>query len=618
MAATSQHSFDPFGSNFHAIDRCTAANGVTIVSGPGSSKSMSLAEARNCLPIDISNSTTSDRCFYVRQVFRYESSFKGHQHLAQSERVPFHLELVSDGSSVKLAGSAATTMTGWRSVQSEVEVAADEWHSAELVFDRDILALFLDHHPAGCYGFNQTSIDIDESQTEVFIGGMIPATRFRGQVADFQISTEIPYDLHVAMSNLRATPQYHTTRKLETSRADHGLDLGSPIDKISRNRRMSSWRQECSNGAIMHHPKCGTFTLHGPLHARYSKLGNISLEKLGHLLSDATSIGKGQVLVFQGGSIYWSWETGAYEVFKPFVDVYEAKGGPVTWGFPIGEETPLNGGSFQKMQRGIFYRKSGEPHAHGVYQDTLSAFVRTGGLAKWGFPNANEKLQILNVAGHKREIHIANFEKGTFYWSEATGTHVVQGAIRDKWHKLGGANMSYIQELGLPTSDETDIPGSRDGRISSFEQGVIIYAPRQDFIQAVYPFKIAIQKIETWPLDGENPDHEIHFNVIINENENTVFCRRYPSDGKSYTARSSLDIDTELPIILKPRTDRKITMTVDVWDSVHDRAHVHLGTWTEDFHAANAWGMLDGRVEFESGKIKGIRNIMAAVVPQYR
>ncbi|GAA4406425.1 LGFP repeat-containing protein [Tsukamurella soli] len=58
---------------------------------------------------------------------------------------------------------------------------------------------------------------------------------------------------------------------------------------------------------------------------------------------------------------------------------------------------------------------------------------------------------------------------GTIYWSEASGAHVVHGAIGDKWGKVG-----YERgKLGYPTSDEVD---AADGTITQkFQHGEITF-----------------------------------------------------------------------------------------------------------------------------------------------
>ena len=60
------------------------------------------------------------------------------------------------------------------------------------------------------------------------------------------------------------------------------------------------------------------------------------------------------------------------------------------------------------------------------------------------------------------------FERGSIYWTPATGAHEVHGHIRDKWRDLGWEAGS----LGYPTSDEYAVSG---GRRSDFEHGALVW-----------------------------------------------------------------------------------------------------------------------------------------------
>ena len=63
-----------------------------------------------------------------------------------------------------------------------------------------------------------------------------------------------------------------------------------------------------------------------------------------------------------------------------------------------------------------------------------------------------------------------HFRSGSIYWSTATGAHVVLGAIRDKWASIGWQN----SPLGFPTTDETWLG---NGAVSHFQGGSIYWSP---------------------------------------------------------------------------------------------------------------------------------------------
>ena len=85
--------------------------------------------------------------------------------------------------------------------------------------------------------------------------------------------------------------------------------------------------QHYANGSIYYHPATGAHEVHGLIRARWSSLG-WERSFLGYPLTDetATPDGIGRYNHFQGGSIYWSPATGAWEVHGAIRAKYSALG----------------------------------------------------------------------------------------------------------------------------------------------------------------------------------------------------------------------------------------------------------------------------------------------------
>jgi len=84
-----------------------------------------------------------------------------------------------------------------------------------------------------------------------------------------------------------------------------------------------------------------------------------------------------------------------------------------------------------------------------------------------GLPTSDE-MNVPGVSGARMNT----FQDGAIYWSPSTGAHVVYGAIGGLYNSLGGPT-SF---LGLPISDELGIPG---GRVSYFQNGrKIVWTPQ--------------------------------------------------------------------------------------------------------------------------------------------
>jgi uncharacterized protein with LGFP repeats len=126
---------------------------------------------------------------------------------------------------------------------------------------------------------------------------------------------------------------------------------------------------------------------------------------------------RGRCRDFQGGSIYWSPQTGACEV-------------------------------------------------HG---DIRVKWAQLGGERGFlGFPATDE---LGTPDGHGRFNHFAG---GSIYWTPETKAHEVHGAIREKWASIGWER----SRLGYPVSDERTPPDGR-GRFSEFQGGAIVWTPER-------------------------------------------------------------------------------------------------------------------------------------------
>jgi hypothetical protein len=78
---------------------------------------------------------------------------------------------------------------------------------------------------------------------------------------------------------------------------------------------------------------------------------------------------------------------------------------------------------------------------------------------------------------------VSHFAGGDIYWSAPTGAHVVYGGIRDKYnqslflHDVAGRVVKDL--LGLPTSDELNLPGVAGARVNYFQGGEIVWSAAQ-------------------------------------------------------------------------------------------------------------------------------------------
>jgi uncharacterized protein with LGFP repeats len=125
--------------------------------------------------------------------------------------------------------------------------------------------------------------------------------------------------------------------------------------------------------------------------------------------------GIGQYEHFQYGSIYWTAQTGAWEV-QGFIRLHWAA---------LGWE-----------------------------------------LSVLGYPITDERLTSDGVGRYN------NFQNGSIYWTPQTGAWEIQGHIRQHWIALGGVS----SVVGYPTSNESGLPDGI-GRYNTFQRGNLYWSP---------------------------------------------------------------------------------------------------------------------------------------------
>lgn len=84
-----------------------------------------------------------------------------------------------------------------------------------------------------------------------------------------------------------------------------------------------------------------------------------------------------------------------------------------------------------------------------------------------GLPTSDET----DVPG-KPGARMTIFEHGRIYWSLATGPYRVCGTIMAKYDLMGGA-----AGMGFPLNDEMNAPGVSGGRMSEFSRGRVYWSP---------------------------------------------------------------------------------------------------------------------------------------------
>lgn len=228
--------------------------------------------------------------------------------------------------------------------------------------------------------------------------------------------------------------------------------------------------QRYEHGNIYYHPDVGAFEIHGAILEKYGQL-NWEQGFLGFPRTDElwTPDHSGRFQLFQGGNIYWRADLGAFEVHGKILGKYgDYKYEQGFLGYPLSDELdPGDGrGKYQRFEGGSIYwtPQTGAWAVRGAIFEKWGEYQWEQGFV--GYPMMDE------VDPGDGRGRFQNFEGGQIYWTPETGAHEVHGPIFDKW----GMDSWEKGKLGYPVTDILDAPG-KDAVYCEFENGRIDWNP---------------------------------------------------------------------------------------------------------------------------------------------
>lgn len=199
----------------------------------------------------------------------------------------------------------------------------------------------------------------------------------------------------------------------------------------------------------------------GAIDAKYEKLGG-EKSVLGKATGDEISLDPpGAYRAYEKGFVHWSPNTGAHYILHDLSGKWGELGSERSLlGYPISDEAANGSGRYINFERGSVYYSpaSGAWEVHGPI---LDKWIALGSVrSELGYPVSDVRVTSDGIGRY------SHFQRGTIYWSPWSGAHEIHGAIRERWFAMS-REQSY---LGYPTSDEKDYEG---GRRSDFQNGTI-------------------------------------------------------------------------------------------------------------------------------------------------
>ena len=240
--------------------------------------------------------------------------------------------------------------------------------------------------------------------------------------------------------------------------------LGFPTTDQRRTADAIGAYNHFQKGSIFWSPSTGAWEVRGLLRDRWAALG-WERGVLGYPTGGTTAVsdGIGRFNNFQGGAIYWSPSTGTWEVRGLLLQRWTALGGPRgLLGYPVtGTRSVSDGiGRYNDFQGGSVYwsPSTGAWEVRGSIRDKWIAVGGPRGIL--GYPVTGTRVAGDSVGRYN------HFQTGSVFYSPATGTHEVHGVIWDRWAASG-----YERgPLGYPITDEYAVNG---GRQSDFQRGFL-------------------------------------------------------------------------------------------------------------------------------------------------
>ena len=216
--------------------------------------------------------------------------------------------------------------------------------------------------------------------------------------------------------------------------------LGTPVNEEKCGLVKNGCYRVFKNGYVYWNKEHGVHALFGPIFDQWFKSGT-EWGYLGYPIGDKEELADGGIKQkFEGGEIYWTSATGAYDVSGGIYTEWGVLGYPTS-----GEQKDSNGTTYQTFENGVIYWK----------RDTGAWMITNFARDRWiSLGGENSKLgEVKNdgVCGLVKSGCYQAFSTGNIYWTSATEWGV----------------------LGYPTSGEQK--DSNGTTYQTFENGVIYW-----------------------------------------------------------------------------------------------------------------------------------------------
>lgn len=247
--------------------------------------------------------------------------------------------------------------------------------------------------------------------------------------------------------------------------------LGAPQGEEVVESESLRW-QAYANGRFYWTPERGVTAVYGGIYVHFLSLGAhgtlgvpVADEQVGEGGSRYSDFDDDGAL----SAIYWTPAHGAHLISGPVLEHYRALGADLGFGVPTTDTaaTPDSRGTYNHFVtpsgHGASIYSTGETGTHAVQGAIRDKWAASGWeQGPLGYPTTDETDAGDGVGKYSMFSGDGTYPAG-IVWSPQTGAHSVQGVIAEHYVGLGGP----AGVLGYPTTDETATPGGT-GRYNHF------------------------------------------------------------------------------------------------------------------------------------------------------
>lgn len=334
------------------------------------------------------------------------------------------------------------------------------------------------------------------------------------------------------------------------------------------------------NGIILIHSTYGEFALYGEIYLKWKQM-KMDAGILGCPVENLSSFAGRTFVVFERGIIFGG--KLAFEVHGSIYEHYCHLGREKGFlGFPKSDEKDAGakGGRMNEFNNGNIYwtNDTGAFEVHGSIRNKWQSL---GGVKSFlGFPLSDES-QVGKTTGR-----FNRFEGGVVYWHPTTGAYEVHGLIRNKWEELGGVT----GWLGYPLSDELDSPGKKV-KYNHFQNGIIVFSGARGAV-AIKELHFYLDRFGSKGSDrwGAGGGQDVYVSADVTASGGLQYKTRIPKKGDFGSGK---EMDITLLKIKKVTGSTWINAYFKGKDDDDWNDDDHLGTVERKYTIDDFWGIFD-------------------------